>query len=127
MIKSSQGEGKGMASNRNGARRLAFVAAGVTVVVACGAGWAVSVNGETDSPRVSIQTEQPATRDEMIQTWRRLLARHDQQLPDTSELSTEEIRSRWQQDRVRYADATGDDMTVDPCKGVKGLFDPDCW
>jgi hypothetical protein len=117
-----------MAGNRKGARRLAFVAAGTTVVVACAAGWAVSASEKTDSPEVAVQTEQPATRDELIQKWGRLLTKHGQQLPDTSELSTEEIRSEWRQALIRYADEAEDDMAVaDPCTGLRELYDPSCW
>jgi len=57
---------------------------------------------------------------------RELLTEHGQQVPDTSELSTAEIKERWQRARVRYAEPM-DMPVVYVYEGVRALFDPDCW
>ncbi|MCX4974953.1 hypothetical protein [Streptomyces sp. NBC_00620] len=114
-----------MASNRGPGRRWAIAVAVVALTV-CGAGWAVSANGEAQHPGVSSQTATPATRDEMIRDWGKTLTEHGEQLPDTSKMSTAEIRTGWQRAIVQYAEPA-DMPTVYPCEGLKVLFDPDCW
>lgn len=111
---------------RKVARRPALVAAATLTVVACGAGWAVSGQGEAAGDGVSVSTATPATRDEMIRQLRSLLSEHGQQVPETSGLSTEEIEARWQRARIEYSEPA--EMPVVPaCDGFKAVFDTDCW
>lgn len=69
-----------MASNRGPGRRWAIAVAVVALTV-CGAGWAVSANGEAQHPGVSSQTATPATRDEMIRDWGKTLTEHGSSCP----------------------------------------------
>ncbi|WP_329547946.1 hypothetical protein OG548_31495 [Streptomyces sp. NBC_01356] len=116
-------------ANGRGRVRLWAVAVAVVTLTACGAGWAVSAQGGTSRPGVAVSTATPATRDEMIRNWTRLLAKQSQELPDTSDMSTEEIRAGWERDRLKYLKyAEPAEMpVVHACTGVKSLFDPDCW
>jgi hypothetical protein len=70
----------------------------------------------------------PPTRAEMIRDWRTLLTQHGQRLPDTSSMTTEEIRQGWDTARTRYAEPD-DAMSVSVCEIslTHQLFDPDCW
>ncbi|MDN0194540.1 hypothetical protein [Streptomyces sp. S.PNR 29] len=115
---------RGSKADRAG-RRWPFVVAAVSLA-ACGAGWAISAQADADRPGVAVQTETPATRDEMISDLRALLTEHGQRPPDTSDLATEDIRDRLEQARIRYAEPA--EMPVVPaCDGIKSVFDPDCW
>lgn len=115
-----------MASNRKAARRPVLVAVAVVTVVVCGAGWMASAQGDTAGDGVSVSTETPATRTEMVEQLRKLLTEHGRQVPDTSNMSTEEINSRWQRARIEYSEPV--EMPVMyVCDGLKAVFDPDCW
>ncbi|MEU9288413.1 hypothetical protein AB0D57_27880 [Streptomyces sp. NPDC048275] len=117
-----------MANSSERGRRWPVAVAAVALTV-CGAGWAVSAQGEADRSGVAVQTATPATRDEMIRNWTKLLAAQGKELPDTSDLSIEEIRAGWERDRLKYLKyAEPAEMpVVYACTGVKSVFDPDCW
>jgi hypothetical protein len=84
-----------------------------------------------DAPRAGVTVHEagpPPTRAEMIRDWRTLLTQHGQRLPDTSSMTTEEIRQSWDTARTRYAEPD-DAMSVSVCEIslAHQLFDPDCW
>ncbi|MCW8382695.1 hypothetical protein [Streptomyces justiciae] len=116
-----------MASNRKVRRRRpVLVAAVVVTVVACGTGWMISARQGTSGTGVSVSTETPAKRDEMIRGLRDLLTEHGQQVPDTSDMSTQEIEERWVRARVKYSEPA-EMPVVYACDGIKAVFTPDCW
>lgn len=116
-------------ANSSGRGRRWAVAVAVATLTVCGAGWVVSAQEGTTRPGVAVSTATPATRDQMIRNWTRLLAEQSQELPDTSDMSTEEIRTGWERDHLKYLKyAEPAEMpVVHACTGAKPLFDPDCW
>lgn len=99
------------------------VAAVVLAVSAVGC----SVAAEDDASSVDVDVAQQPDRAELTRMWGDLLAKNGEKLPDTSTMSTEEIRAAWGRECAKHADASNDDMGVDLCTGWTALYDPRCW
>ncbi|MEU9287515.1 hypothetical protein AB0D57_23030 [Streptomyces sp. NPDC048275] len=86
-----------------------------------------SVAAQDDAPSVDVHVARQAERAELIRMWDDLLAKDGEELPDTSTMSTEEIRVAWGREYAEHADASNDDMGVDLCSGWTVLYDLRCW
>ncbi|WP_406418924.1 hypothetical protein [Streptomyces sp. NBC_00842] len=86
-----------------------------------------SVAAQDDAPSVDVDVAEQPDRAELIRMWDDLLAEDGEELPNTSTMSTEEIRAAWGREYAEHADASNDDMGVDLCSGWTVLYDPRCW